>query len=137
MSSTMSSTYPVLFYDGQCGLCQRSVQFVLRHQKGTELYFAPLEGMTAQQLLPVRYREMNSLVLLLDADDEPLVRSQAAFRLCSFLKGAWRVPRILAFLPPWLFDWGYKWVAKNRYHLWDSDPSCLVPTTQQQKQFLD
>jgi len=48
----------ILFYDGHCGLCHRSVQFVVRHDRdGTAFRFAPLQGPTFGAMIPVASRK--------------------------------------------------------------------------------
>jgi predicted DCC family thiol-disulfide oxidoreductase YuxK len=41
----------ILFYDGDCGLCNSSVQFVLKHRKHNAIYFATLQSDLAKQTL--------------------------------------------------------------------------------------
>src|SRR5688500_13062251 len=44
-SAHESGAVPILLYDGSCGLCARSVQFVLRHERRSHrLRFATLQG---------------------------------------------------------------------------------------------
>ena len=38
----------LVLYDGECGLCDRAVQFLLRHDKKGAHAFAPLQGDTAK-----------------------------------------------------------------------------------------
>ncbi len=41
----------MVFYDAVCGLCDRSVQFLLAHDRERVLHFAPLQGPTAAAVL--------------------------------------------------------------------------------------
>ncbi|MBK7537805.1 MAG: DUF393 domain-containing protein [Myxococcales bacterium] len=47
---------PVILYDGQCGLCHRSVRWLVRRDRG-RLFYAPLQGPTAARLR-LRHREI-------------------------------------------------------------------------------
>src|SRR4051812_39696374 len=42
---------PVLFFDGECGLCNRLVRLLLRIDHRARLRFAPLQGPVAQAYL--------------------------------------------------------------------------------------
>src|SRR5688572_12325015 len=42
---------PVLFFDGECGLCNRVVRLMLRLDRHGRLRFAPLQGAVAQEYL--------------------------------------------------------------------------------------
>ena len=35
---------PIVFYDGDCGLCNRSVAFVLKHEKSPVIHFAAIQS---------------------------------------------------------------------------------------------
>ncbi len=37
---------PILFFDGVCGLCNRTVDFVLQEDRDRRFLFAPLQGET-------------------------------------------------------------------------------------------
>ena len=39
--------HPIVFYDGDCGLCDRFVRWMLRRDRGHHYRFAPLQGETA------------------------------------------------------------------------------------------
>ena len=41
---TKSPSDLVLLYDGLCGFCDRMVQFILKHDPGGAMRFAPLQG---------------------------------------------------------------------------------------------
>ena len=61
---------PVVLYDGTCGLCHRSVRWILRHERDHTLAFAPLQGATAAALR-ARFRQIPitlESVVLVDGD---------------------------------------------------------------------
>ena len=43
-----ASAGPVLFFDGVCGLCDRTVTWLFEHDRRHVLRFAPLQGETAK-----------------------------------------------------------------------------------------
>ena len=43
--------HPILLYDGMCGLCNRFVQFVLRHDPGGVFRFASLQSPMAERIV--------------------------------------------------------------------------------------
>ena len=42
---------PVLLYDGLCGFCDGTVQFILRHDRRGTMQFATLQGEMGQRVL--------------------------------------------------------------------------------------
>lgn len=133
----MHDNAPILFFDGDCGLCTRAVQWCLRHDHKKVLRFAPLQGSTyaavTSENKPV---ELNTLVLL---DDLGLhVRSSGALRMIRHLGGVravlaalgyWLVPRVLR-------DWVYHFIAKRRLAWFGPASQCAIPTNEDRERFL-
>lgn len=110
----------LLFYDGGCGLCHRSVKFVLaRDLEGTRFRYAPLQGSTFRDSYDAARRaDLPDSVVVRTADGRTLVRSQAALHIAERLGGGWRVlARIGGLFPAWLLDLGYDLVARVRLRL--------------------
>lgn len=125
-SALAGSSGPILLYDGSCGFCARSVQFVLRHERRPVLRFAPIEsaaGRAARASLG-DYKAPDSMILL-DGSDA-LVRSDAALRVASIMGGPWRIAALARALPRRLRDSVYDLVARHRHRL-PGAPSCMVP----------
>src|SRR5258705_10369182 len=51
LSEINSVANPIVLYDGVCGLCNRLVQFLLRHDKHDRLRFASLQSAFAAKVL--------------------------------------------------------------------------------------
>ena len=64
-TAQLAPSEPVVFYDGACGLCQRSVRFLLLADRRKCLGFASLQGRTAAMLLrDADRRDLDSVVFL-------------------------------------------------------------------------
>lgn len=104
------------------------MRFVLeRDRKGT-LEFAPLQGETLRGQLPAATRDAlpDSLVIL-TADGSLLTRSTSVVALLRYLGGAWGVlGSILGFIPRFLRDGGYRFVAAIRHRIFKK-PENLCP----------
>lgn len=132
----------LVFYDGTCGMCHWVVQFLLKHDRNKIFMFAPLQGETAGVLLKdwrITVPEADSLVLIenyQDPDQKKIyIFGKGALRICWLLGGLWMVPGAISFLPSFLYDWLYKWVARHRFK-WFASQSCLIPKTQNTSRFL-
>ncbi|WP_414706419.1 thiol-disulfide oxidoreductase DCC family protein, partial [Salinivirga sp.] len=42
---------PVVFFDGNCGLCSRSINFIIKHDRYQHFLFCPLQSKTAEEFL--------------------------------------------------------------------------------------
>jgi len=134
---------PVLLYDGVCGLCNRVVRFVLRHDSAQIFRFASLQSEYARCVLArhgLAATEMNTVYLVVErgADDSLLERSDAVVFVLRQLGGIWLVVAcILRGLPRGIRDWAYRVVARNRYRAFGSYETCPVPDEGVRERFLD
>lgn len=118
---------PVLFYDGACGLCQRSVQWVMDHDRQRRFYYAPLQGPTAERLIgrPQGAAEGWSVVLL--EGGERYDRSDAALRIASLCGWPWRVLAIFRLVPRRIRDGVYRFIARRRFRWFGRAAACRLP----------
>jgi len=142
----MSERSALLLYDGSCGFCARSVQFVLRHESQRKtLRFAALDSPIGVE---VRARHpaiegVDSVVWVepsdASGDDEyVLVRSAAVLRVLRYLGGIWRALAGLAtVVPRSVADWVYDFIARHRHKLTRGNPACVLPTPDQRSRFID
>lgn len=131
----------LVFYDGQCGLCDHVVQFLLKVDGKKEFLFAPLQGETASKRLqnvPESVKKADSLILLenYQSQNEKLyIFGHGAFRIAWLLGGYWRLLGWLSFLPPVLYNWGYQLVARYRHRIFRADV-CRLPEKSEENRFL-
>jgi predicted DCC family thiol-disulfide oxidoreductase YuxK len=119
------SSGPVLFFDTDCGLCNRCVRLLLRLDRRGRLRFAPLQGVTAQRYLRdcgLPTDDFDSMVLVPEwGRGEPcgrhLLRTDAVLEALRQIGGGWRWFAWLRVLPARLRDPLYRVVASCRYHL--------------------
>ena len=129
----------LVLYDGECGLCARSVRFLLDRDRAGRLRFAPLQGATAAPLL-ARHGlsgELRSVVFLRDqgtAAETPFVRSDAVFEALKVTGSPWRHAALLRVVPRSLRDAVYDFVARHR-HLWAAH-TCRLPGPGERDRFL-
>lgn len=131
----------LIFYDGECGFCDCMVQFVLKQDTHDVFDFAPLQGKTASIMLrklPAKMKNKDSLVLIENyqsSNPEYYVLGKGAFRIMWDLGGFWTIPGVISFLPAFLYNWGYRLVAKNRGKL-IKNVKCVIPSKDKKEKFL-
>jgi len=125
----------ILFFDGVCNLCNGFVDFSLKNSDDPNLKFASLQGETAQKLLPDEI--VNDLdTVCLYVDGKTYTRSEAVAKLAVHLKFPWRFLNWIKVFPRPVRDWGYKFVAKNRYNLFGKKETCRLPTPEERGRLL-
>jgi predicted DCC family thiol-disulfide oxidoreductase YuxK len=110
----------MLFYDGHCALCHRTVKFVLRHDRsGAAFRFAPLQGPTFHAHVPLEQRAgLPDSVVVLTADRSLLVRSNAFLHILRRLGGGWKtLAAVLAVIPRPVRDMFYDFIARVRFRV--------------------
>ena len=132
------SDHPILLFDGVCNLCNRSVQFFIKHDKEGTLKFAPLQSETGKQLLSnsnLNNAYLDSLILI--ENEKAYDRSSAALRSTKYLNGLWPVFQIFLIIPKFLRNPVYNWIARNRYKWYGKRDQCMIPTPAIKERFLD
>lgn len=127
----------ILFYDGYCAICNKWVRWVRTLERRSEIFFAPLSGTTAQDILPKEYPEFSRMsTLIYYRRGRVFTRSRAVLELlkdCGF-------PAVLGYIgmiiPAFVRDGVYDWVAKNRFRYYKQLESCPLPPESWRKYFL-
>lgn len=129
---------PIIFFDGVCNLCNSSVQFVIERDNREVFKFAALQSDFAAKTLSafvLEVKQGDSFVLL--EDGKVYEQSTAALRVAKKLNGLWPLLYIFIFVPPFIRNTVYRFVARNRYQWFGKQESCWVPTPQLKRRFLD
>lgn len=124
-NTSQSQTRNIIFYDGVCLLCNHFVLFVLNRDNSNKLFFAPLQGSTAKQLLTgQQISDLNTVYLY---QNESLYnQSDAIIRILIALNGLYQLLRIFLILPKPIRDFAYQIVAKNRYQIFGQKDYCPI-----------
>lgn len=131
--------HPVLLFDGDCGLCARSVRFVLAHEADRRLRFAPLASDLGRAILDDAGIDpaVTDTLVLRTADGRVAIRSAAVLEVARHLRAPWRWARILRVIPRPLRDLAYRVVARHRIRVFGRpDASCALPDPASSDRFL-
>lgn len=132
---------PIVFFDGTCGLCHRTVRFLLDRDPVGRLHFAHLQGEIARRALPADARDagVDGSVVLLEEGERISLRAEAVLRALAYLPGPWRlagaVARLRQALP--LLDRGYRFVVRRRERWFGRSESCALPDARLRPRFID
>jgi predicted DCC family thiol-disulfide oxidoreductase YuxK len=118
----------IVFFDGQCGLCTFTVQFLANVDEHEHLKFAPLEGQTAAELGFAHYADLDdgSVVVCRESDGRSYVRSDAVIELGHALGGIWRLLYLGHFIPKFAREALYRLIAKNRMRWFGHVQDCTL-----------
>lgn len=126
---------PIVFYDGDCGFCNKMVQFVLKYEKHATIHFSALQSEFAQSFFQQQGIEAIDYTTFYFWDTQTLSKqSTAGLKVAkhlrfpmSWLQGFWIIPRFIR-------DSVYQLIANNRRKL--AGTFCVVPDEKQRARFL-
>lgn len=133
----------VVFYDGVCGLCNRTTRFISRRDPAARFRFAPLQGEFAKATLEPLGGQPTDLdtfyvVAHYGTDRQTLSqRSRAVLFVARQLGFPWRVVTVFGVLPTVLLDLGYRLMARVRYRVFGKYDTCPIPSAEHRARFLD
>jgi len=126
MSSHNEKNTKIVFFDGDCGLCQGMVSKLLFLDKKKQLKFAPLKGKTAKAYLT--HQDLSCPTVVYVCAGTLFKKSDAVLRILIDLKGLYLVFNLFFLIPRWLRDFLYDLLAKHRYRFFKSGCDLYKPT---------
>lgn len=132
MSEKLHIHEPVILFDGVCNLCNGFVNFIIKTDKRAEIKFLALQNPKAQALLKgfpeskMLIRDLSTVILV--ENKNLYFKSDAVLHISAYLPFPWRVFKVFRFIPGFLRDKIYDYVAQHRYAWFGKKPHCMVPS---------
>jgi predicted DCC family thiol-disulfide oxidoreductase YuxK len=126
----------IVFFDGDCGVCNFWVQWILERDKKDKFMFASLQSDFGQQFLSERglkTTEFNTMYLWRPGQFY-LIKSRAVLAIANLLGGIYKLSAIGKVLPAFLSDKIYDMISRNRMKL--ANQKCYLPDQHQKKKFI-
>ena len=133
----------LVLYDGVCGLCNRANTFVLTHDRRALFDFASLQSAVGRSFLRRFDKQPDDLdtfyVVTNYRSDAPALVSKAAAALfvTRWVGAPWSWLAVLRVVPIAWLDACYDVISRNRYRLSGRRETCLMPTAEYAKRFID
>ncbi|GAA0301425.1 putative DCC family thiol-disulfide oxidoreductase YuxK [Gracilibacillus halotolerans] len=127
----------IILFDGVCNFCNQSVQFIIKRDPKQQFQFASLQSDIGEKLIK-EYKipeQLDSLIII--ENKKYFTMSTAALKIARHLQGPIRFLYVLIVIPKPIRDFVYKIVAKNRYKWFGKRESCMIPSPEDKKRFLD
>ena len=130
--------HPIILFDGECNLCATAVQFIIRRDPEARFRFAALQSPVGERLLAdYALQDLQTETMVLLARGQAYLRSDAALEISRGLSGTWPALALLRYLPRRLRDAGYCWIAARRMRWFGRSSSCLLPSPELRRRFLN
>ncbi|MGV8992866.1 MAG: thiol-disulfide oxidoreductase DCC family protein [Flavobacterium sp.] len=136
---TITSGKKIILFDGVCNLCNTMVNFVIERDTKDAFKFVALQSETGKAILKkigLFDKNIDSIVLY-----EPGVayfyKATAALEVAKSLGGIYSVlGYVLNIFPDSILNFGYDFIAKNRYKWFGKQDACMIPTAELKSKFL-
>jgi predicted DCC family thiol-disulfide oxidoreductase YuxK len=127
----------IIVFDGVCLLCNRSVQFVIAHDRRRLYRFAAVQGRVGAELMRCYGLDPAAPAsMLLIEEGRVWTESDAVVRIAVGFGGAWRLAGLGRVIPRALRDAAYRFVARHRYRWFGRRDHCMLPSPQTAERFL-
>jgi predicted DCC family thiol-disulfide oxidoreductase YuxK len=129
----MSEPDEIVFFDGLCIFCDRSVQFILEHERSPRFVFCTLQNR------PENHRGNdfpNSDSVILFQNGRYYEKSTAALRIARNLRWPWKWLYVFVVIPPVIRDGVYDFIAARRIKWFGKRANCRIPTPEERSRFV-
>ncbi|WP_338556480.1 thiol-disulfide oxidoreductase DCC family protein [Paenibacillus sp. KS-LC4] len=138
VSPTNQNSQSIVLFDGVCNFCSFWVQFIYKRDSKGIYKFASLQSDYASSLLQqykVDRDKFDSIVLI--EEDAYYTESSAVLRIFSNLQGPIRLSYYTIIIPKFIRDTVYRFIAKNRYRIFNKHNYCELPSKELQSRMIN
>ena len=127
----------IVFFDGDCGVCNFWVQWILKRDHNNRFLFASLQSDFGQRFLTERKlnTEVFNTLYLWKPNHYYLEKSNAVLQIANILGGIYKLSVIGKIIPRFFSDTIYDLISKNRMKL--ANQKCYLPTPDERKKFIE
>ncbi|MEZ5036577.1 MAG: DCC1-like thiol-disulfide oxidoreductase family protein [Chitinophagales bacterium] len=133
----MSEQNEIILFDGVCNFCQGSVKFIIKYDKTKKLKFASLQSEIGQELRATYQIPEATDSIVFIKNYKAYLKSSAALRIATYLSFPLNWLYIFIIIPPFIRNFLYDIIAKNRYKWFGKQDACMLPTPEIRSRFLD
>lgn len=125
----------IVFYDGDCLLCSKTITFLLSKDIKHQLLFSALTGETYSKIKnTIDLTQKNTVVLF--KDNSFYSKSTAILQIMKVLPYPWKLLYGFIIIPKIFRDFIYDIIAINRYRWFGKTEYCFSGNADQGKYFL-
>lgn len=123
----------IVIFDGLCGLCNTSIDILIKMDKKKRFKYTSLQGEYVKKL---DIGEGIDSIVFYD-DGELYYKSTAIIKILKNLGGVWVLGNVFYIIPTFIRDYFYDIIAKYRYKFFGKMESCRIPEAGEEERFID
>ena len=138
MSIDLEPNKQLILFDGVCNLCDASVQYIIKHDRQDSFRYTALQSEVGQKIREQFHinAEKTDSILLYSEEKGIYYKSTAALKIASKLGFPRNLLSVFLIIPPFIRNWVYDFIAKNRYKWYGKKDDCMIPTPELKSKFL-
>ena len=126
----------IIFFDSECMLCNASVQWILKHENNHDIVFAPLHGVTFNEL-PIEKHDLPDSILVWK-NSELHMKTKAIMHVLLGMGGMWKIlSALMRMIPLFIANPIYDFIARKRYGWFGRTSECMLMKGPLKHRFLD
>ena len=123
----------IIIFDGVCGLCNKSVDILIKLDRHKIFQYTSLQGEFVKTL--DIEPDIDSIVFY--EDGNLYYKSTAILKILRSLGGIWIMSNIFYLIPKIIRDFIYDVMAKYRYKIFGKMDNCRMPKEGEEELFID
>ena len=128
----------IILFDGVCGFCNSSVNFIIDRDKRNVFRFAPLQSDYGQKRLKDFNLPADKLsTLILISDNAFYTKTTAALKIAKELSFPYNLSFVFIIVPPFIRNVLYDIIARNRYKWFGKKDACRIPNEVERSKFIE
>jgi len=129
----MKYSQKIIIFDGICGLCNKSVDILIKLDRKKQFLYTSLQG----EFIKTLNIEPKIDSIIYYEDGDLFYKSTAILKILRSLGGIWVFANLFYIIPRAIRDFIYDLVAKYRYKIFGRMESCRLPEKGEEELFID
>ena len=128
----------VILFDGVCNLCNGLLKFIIKRDRKKRFRFAALQSDYAKYIEKrhgLNLTDLNTVILI--KDSKVYTKSSAVLHIAQGLGFPYSWAICLFIIPPFIRNYVYCFVAKNRYSWFGKLDTCTLPSGDLKGRFIE
>ncbi|WP_299888011.1 thiol-disulfide oxidoreductase DCC family protein [uncultured Lacinutrix sp.] len=130
----------IVFFDGECAMCNGLVLFILEKDKSLKMNFISLQTKKAEDLLlkndiVINNKKITTIYYL--SNGKIKSHSDAIISIFYDLGSLWKVFITLKIIPKKIRDLVYRFISKNRYLFFGKQESCKLLSIENRNRIIE
>ena len=129
----------LILFDGVCNLCNSSVLHVIKRDKKNLFMFTAIQSHAGQEIIKKYNIDTSKIdsILLYTPNKGINYKSTAALKIAYYLGFPQSIISAFLLIPPFIRNWVYDYIAKNRYKWYGKKETCMIPTPELKSRLLE